>query len=316
MNNPLRIDNSKRSTFVACPRKYYWQYIRHLRTRYGSSALRYGSTWHAGLDAFYKHIADNGWTRDGKALQAAGTAMKECWDTTTEASGQVFYEDYRTLSNCFNALIQYMDRFAQDEGFLEVIRTETPFMIPISPDEREHELFPFLEPFLFTGVIDGEIYLNDRFWILEHKTTGQPLVTQIGRLHRSAQILGYSWAASTWSENPPEGAMINMHHLSAYKSKTTGSYGVPKMEFQRSPQIFSPRDLEQWRMSFLSNAQDIQREHRRHIFPMCHDACYQYGNCPFIMLCEQNRPVEDTIIPDTHFFEGAEWDPAKNLGVV
>lgn len=316
MNEPLRIDNSKRSTFVSCPRKFYWQYCRHLKTRFGSSALRYGSTWHAGLDAFYKDVASRGWTRDGGALHAAGTAMKTEWDEITATSGQSFFDDYRSLTNCFNALIQYCDRFAADEGILVVNRTETPFMLDMTPSEGEHDLFPRLEPFLFTGVIDGEIYLNERYWVLEHKTTGQPLATQISRLHRSAQVLGYSYAAGTWLDAPPEGAMINMHHLSAYKSKTTGNYGEPKIDFQRSPQIFSAQDLLQWRVSFLAVAQSIQDEYKRALWPMCHDSCYQYGSCPYIMLCEQNRSCEDTIVPDTHFFEGEEWDPARGLEVL
>jgi len=205
---------------------------------------------------------------------------------------------------------------------MKIIQTETPFKIPMAQQPNEipgvpdfRVLFPRLAPFNFTGVIDGEIYLNDRYWILEHKTTSQPIATQAQRLHRSAQIIGYTWAATQRLEEPPEGAMIGLHHLSCYKSKKDNSYGEPKIDFLRSPQFFSARDLEQWMVSFFACANDLQEEYQRNLWPMCHDNCYQYGACAYIMLCEQNRHVEDTIIPETHFFVGEAWDPAKDIAV-
>ena len=56
----LELDNSKRSQFVTCPRKYYYSYIRNLRPSQGSTALRYGIVYHAGKDAFYNYIKEKG----------------------------------------------------------------------------------------------------------------------------------------------------------------------------------------------------------------------------------------------------------------
>jgi hypothetical protein len=176
------------------------------------------------MDNYYNHIKLNGWSKDGGALQAAFTAMKAEWELNSAKEN--YYSDYRTLENCFTSFLQYVQHFSQDELMLKVINTEEPFKIlmKLNSDE-EYAMFKDLKEFHFTGKIDMEIELNGQLWINEHKTTGQPIDTQVSRLNRSAQVMGYHYAKSRMLKDgiTPAGVLMTVHHLSCRKSTAKGN---------------------------------------------------------------------------------------------
>lgn len=308
----LELDNSKRSQFVTCPRKYYYSYERNLRPSQGSTALKYGITWHAGMDAFYNYIKENGWTHDGKAVETALEAAKTTWEE--ESSKQTYYNDYRTLENFVQSLMAYISHFNYDEGMLEVVKTERPFKLKMNLFPKEEEYFPLLnqEGLAFTGKIDAEILLNGRLWQLEHKTTGQAISVQKKRLHRSPQLIGYAYAGLRLNpEDPPEGGLVVLHHLSAYKSKVTGEYGKAKIQFERIPQMYTEGDFDSWRLSFLNTAETILRNKVRNLWPVQLDHCYQFGACKYSPLCLQNAVLGEEILEGFHEVE--PWEVAKGV---
>lgn len=277
----LCLDNSKRSCFHSCPRKYYWQYIRNLRSPIGSSALRYGSTWHGALEGYYRHIQQNGWTSSAQAISAAAQSASAVWDEETRKF-DLFYHDYRTLENCLLAFTEYLNHYAQDPSYMEVEEVEKVFKIKINA---------YL---YFTGKIDNVIRLNRRRWLMEHKSTSQALSMQLSRIQRDPQVIGYAYAGTLMFDEPVDGIMVSSHHLSAYKSKKTEQWGSPKIEFERRPQIFTDGDFESWRESFLYTASLVKEAIHFNRFPMQLDSCYHFGRCSYTDLCEQNAPLLET----------------------
>jgi hypothetical protein len=238
--------------------------------------------------------------------------MRATWEEET-ARGS-YYSDYRTLENCVKSLLQYINTFSSDEHMLSVVQSEQEFKILMTPEPND---VPF-EPFYFTGKIDLVAELNGRRWIFEHKTTGQPLETQTQRLHRSAQVMGYTYAASRIYKDTDavEGALVTIHYLSAYKSKTTGSYGEPKIDFRRSPQIFSTNDLVQWRASFIDSVNELRRAKEINSFPMNHDNCFQFGACSYLTLCEQQNDIDNIYLTPQFYIDEVEWNPGKESEVI
>ena len=311
----LDLDNSKRSQFVNCPRKYYYQYILNLRPNQGSSALRYGIVYHAGMDAFYNYIKEHSWIHDGGAFEAAVKAAKASWEE--ESDKQTFYDDYRTLENYIQSLIAYIAHFYYDEGMLKIVETERPFKLKMELLPEEEKLFPLIakEELNFTGKIDAEILLDGRLWQLEHKTTGQALSVQKRRIHRSPQLIGYAYAGLRLNpEEPPDGSLVAFHHLSSRKSKVTGEYGKLKIEFERIPQIYTDGDFASWRLSFLDTAESILRNIENNLWPVRLDNCYQYGSCSYSPLCEQNVRLGEEILEGFH--ETEPWEVAKGVEAI
>ncbi len=299
----LQLDNSKRSTFVSCPKKYYYEYIANLQSIYGSSALRYGTCFHAGLEGYYEYIRVKGWIRDGEAVKAAILNAKKAWDEET-ALFNSFYEDYRNFHNLVLALTSYFNHFSGDAGFLEVISPEKAFKIKIT-DKTGFA-------FYFTGKIDLKIKLNGLIWGNEFKTSGYNLKIQADRIQKSPQIIGYSYALKETSDalELPEGYLTTLHQITSRKKKD-GEYGKLTIDFIRPPQIFSPEDIYYWRESILFTAKSLESCIKNKCFPKYYDSCYQYGRCKFMNLCEQNVPPGEEMTEG--YQERIPWDVLKTV---
>jgi len=299
-SNPLCIDNSKRSDFVACPMKYYWTYVRGMHSLKGSTALRYGVVWHAAMEAFYGAVRESGW-KSTAIIEKAAAAVSPAWDKYSEKL--TFWDDYRTKENLMLSLMQFIDHYAGDEGMLKVIAPETKFkldMVATRPSERD------VLPFFFTGKIDLEVRLNGRLWIIDHKTTGQSLSVQVPRLNKSPQFMGYEYAARRILHENPEGALIMMHYLLSRKKKD-GTYGKLSIDFQRAAQIYSDDDLVDWRASLFETVKQIQHCAETNTWTKRFDNCYQYGQCKYAFLCDQHRPEGEEVIED-NFYIDVPWD--------
>jgi hypothetical protein len=308
----LSLDHTKRSTFVTCPRKYYLQYVRNLIGQNGSPALRYGIGWHATTEGFYSVIAKKGWSAHAEGIAAGAANGQKEW--AKESTKYNFNdEDYRNLPNLMRAFVKYLETFHYDEGMMEIIEPEKTFRILINPTKLEQEKFPGIAPYYFTGRMDLEVMLNGRPWILEFKTTSRPISMQVNTLHRSPQVMGYNYAAKASSilKEIPDGSLIVLHQISAYKSRTTGKYGEPKFEFTRNPQIFSVEDLANWRLSFSADAYALQSCLKHNCFPMRQHSCYTYGPCLFINLCEQSRSAGEEIMQGFSV-DPNPWDVTKD----
>ena len=138
---------------------------------------------------------------------------------------------------------------------------------------------------------------------MEFKTTGQPIKKQAERLTRSAQVMGYTWAARHLGFDN-QGSLVSIHQLVSRKKKD-GDYGKMTREFLRDPHVFTEGDLQAWRYSYLFTANQIINSIKNNIWPVQLDNCHQYGNCTYLPLCKQNRPFEEL---DTSDYRVEFWN--------
>jgi len=118
--NQIVVDNSARSTFRGCKKKYYLQNIKGLQSIYGSTALRYGSTWHAIQEGYYSFIKKHGWSDDPVQIMAATTAGlvkgKECYDA--DSAKKEYYDDFKNFNTAVEAFSEYLEFFKDDKNFI------------------------------------------------------------------------------------------------------------------------------------------------------------------------------------------------------
>jgi len=163
--------------------------------------------------------------------------------------------------------------------------------------------------FTFTGMIDLEIELSGNYWIIDHKTTGKQIAQMQAQLRRSPQFIGYSYAATKLLPTLPMGFLVVIHHLSAYKSRTTGEYGKAKIDFDRTPELYTPQDISQWRLGIFDIARQIYRCKRTGVWPMKHDSCHTFGRCTYNDLCDRaSFTSPDKVTFDDQFFIDDPWD--------
>ena len=291
------LDNSGRSTFRSCKKKYFLQIVNGWQSNTGSTALRYGSCWHAIQEGYHSWIRDNGWPTNSsaqmEALTQGLTLGKQTYDN--ETAKKEFFDDYKNYNTAVEGFAQYLEYFKDDSKYLEIISTEKKFECPITADNKtEQELLDKLSiPLHFTGKIDLAVKMDYVKWIFDFKTTGWYLDSVIAQANRSPQLIGYSYAGRKVLDFEPQGCLCSFASANSSKSRVTGEYGKVRFDFRRVPQIYTEGDIKAWKLSFIDTAIDIKSCHDSGIWAESFDNCYQYGPCKYLRLCQQHVPYEE-----------------------
>ncbi len=314
MITQLELDNSKRSTFQECPRKFYWNYDQHLVSKRGSSALRFGSVLHRGLEEYYKIVLENGLPAIDDYSKRCLLAMKDEWDTATDER-EDWWLDWRTFENCvttFLNYVQYWEEVDKDAG-IEVLQVEDKFTLALPPISGI--------PLNFIGRIDLVLRLHGTTHVMDHKTTSMNLNIMSNRVGRSAQTIGYLYA--TQVQHPEFEAhdfFINYCYSHANKSRSRDSLAQQaagggalftgfKNEFLRMPEIHTERIMAEWVYMFRQTAAHIVECYKKDFFPMNFDSCEgKYGKCTYLGLCEQQCGFREA---NTESYTKSEWDPRR-----
>ena len=264
----INLDNSKRSTFASCPKKYYWNYVRHLQPRYGAEPLIFGKTYHA-MHETYRKLTKEGISHPTKIAKAFKYGL-EVWEKETAFNYILDPEDFRTFKNCYLAFVSYFETFPD---IIEPIEIEHYFSEPlISVGDYDVS---------FAGKIDciGKLHNGEEIAIFDDKTTSYSLNVIKDQAHRSAQFLGYSWIISKRSKTPTNIVYVNCVYLKMLKGGLT-------INHDRGVTIFSDNDYTEWHKSIVSTAYRIIEAHKTNNFIMEFDSCYgKYGRCKYLNLC-------------------------------
>lgn len=285
----INLDNSKRGCYASCPRKYYYQYVRHLQPRAGGEALTFGKVYHAFHESF-RNATKQGLS-DSEKMRICFKHGLDTWNK--EMSFGLIHnpEDYRNFENCYLIFMKYLEHYGDDIVPLE---TEYYFSEPILSSGED--------TVSFAGKIDtiGRLKEGENIAIFDDKTTGYSLGAILEQARRSAQLIGYCWIASRHKNFPTSTAYINAVYCKP--SKKTGEL---KVEHSRGVYIFSDHDTIEWHRSLMLTAEDVLKSHKANYFPMQFDSCYgKYGVCKFLELCSMPSYNESYI--QEHFIE-REW---------
>jgi hypothetical protein len=296
MNEPLILDNTKRSTYRQCKKKYFLQHMNGWQSIYGSTAIRYGVTWHGIQEGFHQWVKENGWPTDPEAYMTAITAGLELgkikWDK--ECEGKQYFDDFKNFNTAVDGFNAYLDYFSDDKNYLKILSTERKFECPIEAEnELEYKLLSNLPPIVFTGRIDLCVEMDHMKWIWDFKTTGWYLDKVIQESNRSPQMIGYSYAGKHVLDFEPNGCLLSFAYLGATKSKKTGEYGGVRFDFRRVPQLYTDSDIAAWKLSFIDTCADIKRSEENNLWSESFDNCYRYGQCQYLRLCKQDVPYEE-----------------------
>lgn len=158
---------SRMNSLLSCPRKHYWRYEVGLCRLTDAAALRFGTAWHAAMEARWQ-----GHTLD-EALAAALDTAKD-FDEATVA----------TLSGLLDG---YFAHWSEDP--VKTLHPEIEFRHPLKGSRS----------FDVAGKIDGLGVLHDgRLALVEHKTTSSDVGPDSDywiRLRSNPQVMQYVLAA-------------------------------------------------------------------------------------------------------------------------
>jgi len=281
------------SAALACPRQFYWNYIRGLRPKAQSIHLTAGGAFAAGLEAYrMAYYAQEAGHRP--SLAAAFRAAVSYWGP---------YEPPMDTNKSLPAVLEALQAY-----FTEWWPAETDLLQP----HRRRDGAPSVEfsfsiplpglyhpetndPLFYVGRLDMLGTFNGQLFVVDEKTTSQMGAAWTKNWDLRGQFTGYVWAAKELLSLPVVGAIV--------RGVCFRKYDLDHAEVL----TYRPAWLvDEW-MSRTQEAiaQCLQWWDRDLYFPNHDNSCTAYGGCKYLPLCTKADP-EPWIAMD---YEVDRWDP-------
>lgn len=305
------VSDSEMRVARACLRRHHYQYRKLRRALAKSEALRFGSLWHIGQEAWWRAGAGGPEVR----LEAAITAMRAHEDV-----------DPFQLVMAEELMVAYTARWG-DVPF-HVIAVERQFEMPLINPETSAPSRTWKRG----GKID--VIVSDpeqcRILIVEHKTTAsdieqgssywkrvRALDTQVSTYLAGARSLGHHPEACLYD-------VVRKPALRPLKATPEADRKYTKKGFLYASQRETDETAEEYRIRLRDDINErperylargeivrLDEEEREHAFdvwqmtkllreaenagfaPRNPDACTSFGGCPYLPVCEGEASIDD-----------------------
>jgi hypothetical protein len=286
---PKAIDSSIRASFTECPKKAYWQYIRHLARKGGSVHLVAGGAFARGCEVFRKNFYDHQASFDEALSLALVAATAEYGDYDPG------FDHAKRLERVLEALIHYFTAFPPATDYIQPLKVsdhhaiEFSFGLPLPIEHPETG-----DPIIYCGRNDMLAVYNEQVFVHDDKTTSQLGASWANSWGLRGQIDGYIWAAQQFGYKPA-GAVIR--GISFLKK----GFGTAE-----SLQMRSQWQIDRWYDQVCRDIERMKDSWEKGAFDLAlGTACTSYGGCSYTKLCTVAEP-ENWIEGD---YEVRVWDP-------
>lgn len=292
------ITASRMSCLLDCPRKHYWRYECGLRRDVDAMALRFGTAWHAAMEARWSKLPFD--------------------DTLKAALATASDFDEGTVATLSGLLAGYFARWAEDP--VKELCAEVEFRSPLMNSRT----------FDVAGKIDGLGILQDgRLALVEHKTTSADVGPnsdywlrlrsnpQINQYVLAARSLGWDIAAVIYDVTRKPSIRVKQNETPELYAERLAddTKARPEFYFARREVPILEDDLEEFSIQRLELAHMIlnfraaSRRSRlpHHGWPR-HLTEMHCKLCDYASFCLQNI-VPDPALPPAGFRVGAQKNP-------
>jgi hypothetical protein len=308
MDYKKQIDYSSLSTYLDCPRKFFFQYILHMRSHVKSIDLVFGSAWHYGLEITYRALMNGAKLSIIDATEMSRKAFNLYW----LVEGAPHFPDPdiifpKSPGHAANMFHDYWTQFLIEDKKRDIIGVEIPFSITIDPDLPS-----------YIGRKDLAWLEGDQLSIIDHKTTKSVSPITLPGFVSSMQSAGYITAGKMYFDKLPH--MIYNVAL-CQKSRIAFERFIVMLRDAACERFLE--DLAYHMRAILDELLDLDAdlaEHKNHklynpqSFKRCPGyACTQYFRlCPYFDICQmRNNPLLWIEKPPTGYTID-EWHPEEH----
>lgn len=287
---PHAIDNTMRSAFVLCPRKFQILYLLHKRAGGSSIDLDAGAAFAAGLEVTRREYFSGNLSAQAAIAAGARKLLASYPDREDERSP-------KTLDRVFGAFGYYFSVFPLESEYFTPVKTpngpavEFNFALPIPVP---HPVTG--DPILYCGRFDqlcdhrdGGLYIED------DKTTKQLGSSWASKWRMRSQFTGYCWGAREFGY-PVRGAVVR-------------GIAIRKTGFDHAEHI-TPRPkymIDEWYAQLIRDVERMIAAWRSGVWDLnLADGCDMYGGCGFQEICSSGNPDLWIDQLDTH-----HWKPLR-----
>lgn len=283
---PSVIDNSMRSAFASCPRKFFYQYILNYAPRDISIHLHAGIAFAKGME-----VTRQAFYRDGLS---ADDSIQKGYCAVIETYGDKDYGDdaIKTAERMASALLYYFTAFPLETDFIKPARIgdqqviEFNFTVPLPINHSDTG-----EPLLYYGRFDMVGENDGAIYIVDEKTTSQLGASWGKRYDLSSQFTGYAWGCQQYGLKVDAVLIRGISILKSGHGHAQHIMYRPQWMIDRwYKQLL--RDIERMIVMYKSGEWDFNIS----------DSCNSFGACTFHTPCSVADPIQWLNGPDfTHF---------------
>jgi RecB family exonuclease len=303
-------DSSSLSTFLRCPRRYFYNYVCNFRPRAESFDLVFGSLVHAALEEY--HLERQ--TRGHNEAQVLGlqVLLQEAF-----VNGKYWESNSRNknLWNALRAFVWHTEQFALEPDFRTTVLGKKLLAVEL-PFSFDLDLKVNGTPATFCGHLDRMVDTGSGRWVVDYKTTTKAIGPHYFESYSpSTQLPGYAVAASIVFHEPVQGVIIDGMQI-----------GVDFVRCGRGHILLGKEKSDEWMENAVSwvrsamemavsakiePAEDIAAyaaKNAKH-WPMNTESCFI---CPFKGVCSSTPSVRGFLL-ESDFVPGL-WDPIARQG--
>lgn len=287
---PEGIDSTMLSSFISCPRSFFYEYLLHFKSRYGSVHLVAGAAFAAGIEAAKRAYWVDKKPSEDAIAEGLRALLTEYGDYNPEINTA------KTATNMARALEYY---------FHEAWPFETEDAIPVEINGVAGLEYSFAEPIdvdhpvtgmplLYTGRMDAITQYAGGLWGMDEKTTSALGESWVKQWDLRPQFTGYTFFAQR-AGYQLEGVLVR-------------GVAIKKLSFAHM-QVPSGRDpylIEQWYDSTMYHLERMKKMWQERYFPPHFgSACENYGGCKFKGICQSASGVDSMAT----YFSRRKWNP-------
>lgn len=272
--------------FMLCPRAFRNYKLYKREPAMFRSGLEFGKCIHRGLAAYY----------EGKDVLAA---------INDSFPADMPLEDHRSLDFAYAVMAKYKETYPAEPWQIATVDgkqvIERPFALPLGSVTVQDLTIPVI----WNGRVDLIIRTPDqRYFVMDHKTSSMAGQTFWDQFRLSTQQLGYCWAAQQLTSLTVSGFYINA--IFTRKPSKTGK-GV---ECERQPYLIEQGELDRWRLNVLRICASVVQHAIEGHWPLYSKNCvHKYGKCGYLEACTCPNEAMERRALFSNMYQEVVWSP-------
>jgi hypothetical protein len=273
---PESASPSMRRTFMACPKKFDWQFNHKLVPRAYNRAFGFGSMGHRLLEAYYRHGID--------AIGATVDAIRLEW-VEKQLDSYVLQMAETDLFALQGMIVGYLQNYHDTDSNWEIIGLE---------ERYQSDSFGL---YMQDGKPDIVIRdKNGHIWVGDHKFYSRLSESFVRTLTFDDQVNSYAKLVSEFL-GPVRGILYNVvlkptkrlkkkQTLSEFQREIALDYQKdPEKYFKREWVVLGSKHREAFEKNVLHVERTIHRSYEDDFFTKNPNECFSRGQCPYLELC-------------------------------
>ena len=292
-----QVNSSSLGPFKQCPRRYYYEIVRGLRTRERQIDLEFGTLFHT-FTEHYDRLRLGGEPHSHALESTIELALRATWNSELHRP-MVFDHSQKNRMGLIRTLVWYLDRYGENDLELLILPDGSPALELSFAFDSGYASQETGEPIQFIGKLDKLVRLNDKIYILDRKTTRSGLGTRyFERYSPDNQFSLYSLAGRIICSLEVQGLIADAVQVG--------------MDFSRFERALVPRPLEileewlfeatSWWLPFMDRCAS------EGYWPQNDKSCGLYGGCPFREVCSMRPGARETWLERSFVVKGSGSD--------